>query len=66
LNNQTYNIDNNLDNLDNTNNEFANIETSGTDINYLPVQEPTSLNETIGTNIDDINYFFTCLIYEVV
>ena len=61
LNNQTYdiegNLDNfdNLDNLDNINNESTNIETSGTDINNLPEPEATSLNETIGTNIDDIN-----------
>ena len=57
LNNQIYDMDDS--NLDNTNNEHTeNIDTEiqGTDINHLSEPEPTSLsNETIGTNINDIN-----------
>ena len=58
LNNQIYEVDNNLDNTNNEStekNETNEIEIQGTNINNLPEPEPTSLNESIGTNINDIN-----------
>ena len=57
LNNQIYEVDNDLDNTNNESNEKneTEIEMQGTNINNLPEPEPTSLNEQIGTNINDIN-----------
>jgi hypothetical protein len=58
LNNQTYEINKNLDNADAETiekNETNNTETLGTNINNLLEPQPTSLNETIGTNINDLN-----------
>ena len=58
LNNQIYEVDNDLDNTNNEStekNETNEIEIQGTNINNLPEPEPTSLNEQIGTNINDIN-----------
>jgi hypothetical protein len=58
LNNQTYEINKNLDNADAETiekNETNNTETLGTNINNLLEPQPTPLNETIGTNINDLN-----------
>jgi hypothetical protein len=57
LNNQTFEINNNLDNEPAKKNEKNDTESHGTNINNLPEPEPepTSLNETIGTDINNIN-----------